>query len=420
MIYTGGFCLGATTAATKAHQFMTVISTDSNILSLDINFFDILNGMRSTVPEHVAEGEISWDSSMPIGQEIIKPNAVGTTSSIFYRGNAVGDWLEVPFMIEEGGTFNFDLIMGVSDGCCTIKATLDGKYESDAVDCSGLPEGTIEVPFGEVELETGMHTIRMEIVDQGHDEDYATGWYLINAVGITMMRVGVEIPPADDVVVAEVIDNDEALAGLLNYKDNKFDFLMWNRTEGAATAGLLNTDAQQASVLGLVDGVITEGFAATNAVTMTYDGTVLFLAEKKVDIVASNTGWQIISDEAQTVQLTAIESEYDYVVTVNGEAVDSKIEDGILTVAVGAGETVVAVDVDEPEVIEPTEPEETEPTEPPTEAPTEAPTVAPTEPVVEDGDDATLWIIIAVAVVLIAGAAVGIVLFLKKRKCAEE
>lgn len=416
-IYTGGFCLGATTAATKAHQFMTVISTDSNILSLDVNFFNILNGMRSTVPDHVAEGEISWSSSMPVGQEIIKPNAVGTTSSIFFRGNAVGDWLEIPFMIEEGGNFDFNLIMGVSDGCCTIKATLDGKYESEPTDCSGLPEGTLEVPFGEVELETGMHTIRMEIVDKGHDEDYASGWYLMNAVGITMMRVGVEIPPANDVVVSEVIDNDEALAGLLNYKDNKFDFLMWNRTEGAVTAGLLNTDARQASVIGLVDGAITEGFAATNAVTMTYDGDVLFMAEKKVNIVASNTGWQITSDEAQTIQLSAIESEYDYVVMVNGEAVETKIENGILTVAVGAGENTVVIDVDEPEVIEPTEPEETDPTEPETN-PTEAPTVAPTEPVENDGNDATLWIIIAVIVVLLAGAVTGLVIFLKKRKVA--
>ena len=417
-VYSGGFCLGATSAATKAHQFMTIISTDSNMLSLDINFYDILNGMRSTVPEHIVEGEISWDSSMPLGQEIIKPNVVGTTSCIFYRGNGLGDWLEIPFVIEEGGNFDFDLIMGVSDGCCQIKATIDGKYVSDVVDCSGLPEAFIEVPFGELELESGVHTVRMEIVGKGLDEDYADGWYLINAAGISMMRVGVEIPPANDVVVTEVIDNAEALAGMLNYKDNKFDFLMWNRTEGAATAGLLNTDAQQASVLGLVDGKITEGFAATAATTLVYDGKVLFLAEKDVDIVASSTGWQIISDEAQTVQLTAVAPELEYAVTVNGEAGELKIENGILTVAVEAGETKIALAVEEPEPepSEPaTEPEETDPTE----APTEAPTVAPTEPVDNnDGNDATLWIIIAAIVVVLAGAAVGIVLFLKKRKTA--
>ena len=407
-LYTGGFCLGATTAATKAHQFMTLISTDSNMLSLDINFYDILNGMRSTVPDHVVEGEISWDSSMPVGQEIIKPNVVGTTSCIFYRGNAIGDWLEVPFTIEEGGKFDFNLVMGISDGCCTIKATLDGKYVSEPVDCSGLPEAFIEVPFGEVELETGVHTVRMEIVDKGHDEDYADGWYLINAAGITMMRVGVEIPPADDVVVTEVIDNEQALAGMINYKDNKFDFLMWNRTTGAATAGLLNTDAQQASVLGLVDGAITEGFAATGATTMTYNGKVLFLTEKKVDIVASNTGWQVKASEAQTAQLTAVESEYDYVVMVNGEAVDTKIENGILTVALAEGENTIVVDVDEPEAMD--EPEI---------VPTEPATEPVTEPVAaEDNGNATLWIVVAVAAVLLAGAATGIVLFIKKRKTA--
>lgn len=56
---------------------------------------------------------------------------------------------------------------------------------------------------------------------------------------------------------------------------------------------------------------------------------------------------------------------------------------------------------------QPTEPN-TEPSEPETE---------PTEPAENEGGDATLWIIIAaVAAVVLAGAAVGIVLFVKKRK----
>ena len=398
-----GLTLTATTAAAKAHQFMTVISADSNSLSSTISFNDILGDLRSTLSESIREGEISWDSSMPTGQEILKPNMIGTTVCVFFRGNKVGDWIEFPFTVDETGMYEMTLVMGVSDGCCQTKAILDGTIESEIFDCSGLPEDFINISFGELELKEGTHTMRLEVAGPGLDDDYADGWYLINAGGIDLMRSGVQIPPANDLVVTDVIDNDEALAGMINYKDNKFDFLMWNRTEGAATAGLLNTDGQQASALGLVDDKITEGFAATKATTMTYDGKVLFLAEKKVDIVASNTGWQVIADEAQTIQLTAVESEYDYVVTVNGEATDTKIENGILTVALAEGENTIVVNVDEPEPTEPSEPSE--------------PATEPTEPVVTDGEDSTtLWIIVAVAAVLLAGAAAGIVLFIKKRK----
>ncbi len=401
-----GMTMTATTAASKAHQFMTVISTDSNSLSSYVSFYDVLAGARSTVPENIVEGEISWDSSMPLGQEIVKPNMIGTTPCVFFRGNKAGDWLEIPFLVDETGDYEVTLVMGVSDGCCQVKAIIDGEIETEVFDCSGLPEDFIDIPFGELNLEGGYHTVRLEVVGPGLDEDYEPGWYLINAGGIDMMRVGVEVPKANDLVVTEVIDNEQALAGMINYKDNKYDFLMWNRTEGAVTAGALNTDGQQASVLGLVDGKVTEGFAVTGATTMTYDGKVLFLAEKKVDIVASNTGWQVTADEAQTIQLTAVESEYDYVVTVNGETVDSKIENGILTVALAEGENVIVVDVDEPEPTDPTKPTEPDESEP-----------EPSEPTENKGGDATVWIIIGVvAALVLAGAAVGIVLFVKKRK----
>ena len=401
-----GMTMNATSAASVAHQFMVTISTDSNSLSSYVSFYDVLQGARSTVPENIVEGEISWDSSMPLGQEIVKPNMIGTTPCVFFRGNKAGDWIEIPFLVEETGNYELTLVMGVSDGCCQVKAILDGEIESEVFDCSGLPEDFIDISFGEQNLEGGYHTMRLVVEGPGLDEDYEPGWYLINAGGIDMMRVGVEIPEANDIKITEVIDNEQALAGMINYKENKYDFIVWNRTEGATTAGALNTDGKQASVLGMIDGAITEGFAATGATTMTYDGKVLFLAEKKVDIVASNTGWQVVADEAQTIQLTAIAPELDYVITVNGEEVDARIENGILSVALAEGENAIVVDVDEPEPTEPTKPSEPDETEPES-----------TEPTENKGGDATMWIIIGVvAALVLAGAAVGIVLFVKKRK----
>ncbi len=405
---TFGFTLTATTtAAVKAHQFMTTISVAENKNKNYYSFLTALDNRRFTLPEKLDDpSDITWDSSMPMGQEIIKENQIDSFMCLFFRGNKAGDWLNIPFEIAEDGRYELTLELGASTGCCKIKATIDGKYESDIIDCSGWPEYLVEVPFGELELAAGQHDIKMEIVGPGENEGYEPGWYLINATGLDIARVGVQVAESKDIVVTDVIDNEQALAGMINYIDNKYDFLMWNRTEGAVTAGLLNTDGQQASVLGLVDGKVTEGFAVSDATTMTYDGKVLFLAEKKVDIVASNTGWQVTADEAQTIQLTAIAPELDYVVTVNGEAVDARIENGILTVALAEGENAIVVDVDEPEPTEPTKPTEPDESEP-----------EPTEPDENKGGDATVWIIIGVvAALVLAGAAVGIVLFIKKRK----
>ena len=403
-----GYTMQASSAASKAHQFMTVISTESNSNADFIDFTILLGGVRSTNPENIKEGEISWDSSMPMGQEIVKDNLVASNSCVFFRGNKAGDWIEFPISIEQTGVYDVKLLLGVSDGCCQVRPYLDG-VAYDVVDASGLPEVVKEVSLGEKELEAGVHTLRIEVAGPGLHEDYEPGWYLINAMGVDLMRVGVEVPEVKGLSVTEVIDNEQVLGGMINYVDNKYDFVMWNRTEGAVTAGLLNTDGQQASVLGLVDGKVTEGFAVTDATTLVYDGKVMYVAEKKVDIVASNTGWQVTADEAQTIRLTAIAPELDYVITVNGEAVDAKIENGILTVALAAGENTVVVDVEEPEPSEPTKP-----TEPDTE-PTE-----PTEPDEDKGDNTVMWIIIGVvAALVLAGAAVGIVLFVKKRKGAD-
>ena len=400
---TVGYTIAASSAASKTHQFMTLIGTDNNPNVNFVDFVKILNNRRFTLPEYFIEGDINWDSSMPLGQDCVKEVNIDGVPAVFFRGNKVGDWITYPITIEETGTYDVGLVMGIMGSSCQVKASID-DIATKIMDCSGMPQTTKELSFGELELTAGVHTVKLEVYGPGLDEDYEAGYYLVDVAGMNLERVGVETPPAKDLYVTETYDNEEVLGALVNYTGNKFDFLLWSRTEGAVTAGALNTDAQQASVLGLVDGKITEGFAATKATTMTYDGKVLFLAEKDVDIVASDTGWQVISGEAQTVKLTAIAPELDYVVTVNGEAVDTKIVNGILEVAVAEGETAIAVVVNEPE-LEPSEP--TKPSESATE---------PEKNEDLEGGNAALWIIVAAAAVALAGAAVGIVLFVKKRK----
>ena len=93
---------------------------------------------------------------------------------------------------------------------------------------------------------------------------------------------------------------------------------------------------------------------------------------------------------------------------VNGEAVDSKIESGILTVEVAAGETHIAVVTEAEE--EPTDP--TNPTEP------EATEPAPTEPEAQQtqgGASLPLWLTLAIVLVVLEGAAIAFNIIRKKR-----
>ena len=149
------------------------------------------------------------------------------------------------------------------------------------------------------------------------------------------------------VTVAETYDSEEALGALINYAGDLYDLVMFNRTDALAAAGKLSTDGQQASVLGLDNGKITEGFAATKATTLLYDETVLFEAEKALNIVADAEGWHIDTAEVQTVKLSISTTEKLSAVTVNGEKVDAAAENGMITLTLAAGASDVAVEMEE-------------------------------------------------------------------------
>ena len=76
--------------------------------------------------------------------------------------------------------------MGVSDGCCTTVVKVDDIAVSEPYDLSGLPESTHSFEFTGLNLKAGKHYITCEVVDKGYDEDYVSGWYLINAGGLIL------------------------------------------------------------------------------------------------------------------------------------------------------------------------------------------------------------------------------------------
>jgi integrase len=115
------------------------------------------------------------------------------------------------------------------------------------------------------------------------DKEYVPGYFLVNMAGMYLNKQGEETKRAESVLVKETYDDENALGALINYAGDLCDLVMFNRTDALVAAGKLSTDGQQASVLGLDNGKITEGFAATNATKLIYDGKTLFEAEKALN-----------------------------------------------------------------------------------------------------------------------------------------
>lgn len=370
----------ASSAAAKAHQFMTIISNESVMGRNYVNFGSLVTSQYTDV-DLTLENGVSFKTSHTGGRVNLKPNQIGTISTIFLRGGAPGDFIKIPFEVAEDGTYDLTLIMGVSDGCCTTKVSIDDIATSEAHDLSGLPETTYNFEFKDLKLTAGTHYATYEVVDKGYSESYAgDGWYLINVGGMIMTRTDVKTEEAAvmNVTVAETYDNENALGALINYTSGKYDLVMFNRIAGMSAAGKLSTDGQQASVLGIVDGKITEGFAAAGATTAVYDGITLFKADAALDIVAGADGWTVISETEQTVWIKTSET----VVSVNGVTAEGTVvENGMLAVKVAAGESVITPGATQTQL------------------------------------DGGIWIIIAI-VAAVAVLAVGAFLFIKKRKTA--
>lgn len=428
-----GYTLVATSAASKAHQFMTVIHTEEVVGRTYYNFSGTLTG-ESTAKTHQEEGGISWKSSSTLGKTIVKSNIVGTLSTVFFRGGAAGDYIKLPFVVKEDGVYDATLMLGVSDGCCKVKVHLEGK-ESIVVDCSGLPETTKTLPLLNVPLSKGLHYLTIEVVGPGEAEDYAEGWYLINAGGLILDNVEAKQEDNNKLVsVVETYDTRNVLGALINYTGDLHDLVLFNRGQGTMSAGDLTSDAEQASVLGILDGRIIDGFAATKATTLKYGSKELFKADKKISIVADDEGWHIDSTKAQSVQLRANVPEVFYV-TVNGQPVDVKVANGMITVPVEKGwnDVVLGEGVYTPPTTDPTGPEQSDPqgstpaqTEPgdvPGQDDPQGSTPVQTEPAdgtpnqgKPAGTGSNGWILWTGASVAVAAAGVTTWWFVKKRK----
>ncbi len=267
--------------------------------------------------------------------------------------------------------------------------------DRDVFSVDGVAVGSGSSSYGNnVTMTVSGHQVNLTFVDNdklsisdqlhyGKDEDnkqFLAGHTLVATSAATKAHQFMVVLSIDNAVkVAEKYDTTDVLAAVINYAGELEDFVLFNRTNGRVTAGALNTDAQQASLLGMGGDAICEGYAATRATMLSYNGEILFNCQTPLNIVADTKGWTVDSASSQIVRLYIGEGDYD--VFINGKNSEAEISNGMATFVITSGTSeIVLKDAVHNEPTEPSVPEQpTEPSVP--EQPTE-PSVPeqPTEP----------------------------------------
>ena len=321
----------------KDYQFMSVLSVGEGT---DFTAFAPMCKEWSVAPERIEEGKLSWSTHVSTGLNVMRTVAIGSESAILFRGEKDGDWCSFPFTVEEDGTYTVKMNMGAASAYGSSKFYIDGQPLGETFVASEHSSSlrTVTFKLGDMKLSAGEHTLKLEW--KVNDQLAADKQKLIVAVtGITLeSTAGLQ----KNVSIVENYDDENVLGALVSYAEGFHDLILFNRGEKTITAGGATTDGKQASVLGLSNGKITEGYAATNATRLTYDGKALFQSEQALNIVADKAGWQIATETAQTVKLNL--GAGDYIVKVDGKVVDHEKDGDIAALALSAGEHVVTAE----------------------------------------------------------------------------
>ena len=138
--------------------------------------------------------------SRPEGPDnLVKLESLGV---ILLRSKAPGDWLEMSFDLEgpfRGEVF-VDLLNYKDRGA--VRLYLDGKVVVDKYNHNAPEAVNAQVPFGEIELAAGEHTLRVETVDRNESMDRC----YIGLAGVTLRAEGARLPERPVVCTSELVD----------------------------------------------------------------------------------------------------------------------------------------------------------------------------------------------------------------------
>jgi len=350
---------------TKSYQFMNVMSIQKGSGSQISNLFEhMMTGPSSTELKYSAEGEISWETNKAdISKNAILSVTIGGPL-VMFRGGLVGDWIEFPFEVKETREYGVTIDVGrTMEYSGTWNLYLDGEligiYEPNG------PTGIITIDAGKRTLTAGDH--KLKAVMSGTPETVFNG--TIMSVGSITLDTG-ESMGEGIVKVTDTYDNENVLGAAVSYGTVLSDVVLFNRGTGTVSAGKLTTDGKQASVLGLYNDEINEGYAVTNATSMKYGDLLLMSANGPASVAVDYTFAKLpikntddekeielhedfdIDEPVIKVSTSATESreisilvgkDYPYVATLNGETLESTYQDGMLTLTIPEGDNNIEI-----------------------------------------------------------------------------
>lgn len=332
----GGPNLQAHSDKSTSAEFMTILAK---------NYGDSANEEYSFIPllDQLDKVEYKTSSKDPV---ITKSVTVQSVPLFFFRGHEVGDYIKLPFVVEEGGNFEVILKTCTSYNYGIYKIYIDNQYVTTYDGCAIKVELNY-LSLGQMDIEAGEHELKLELVGTSS----LTGGMLISASSL-IFSSGQSLG-SSAIYTEEVYDNEQVLGAKIFHSEHNSDIVLLNRGTGAFTAGGVTTDAKQASIIGLMADGYMEGFAASNAAMMTFNGKTLLQTSDPVTVSADFRGkavYQITTNKAQTVKLYAGTGLLS--VFVDGECVDYTAENGTVSLAVPAGTHTVMLKMQQTQLFE--------------------------------------------------------------------
>ncbi len=327
----GGPVLQADNGKQTSQQFMTIMTKPYGIeLDASYSFLQLLN-----TPELVSYKTSSHDAV------ITKSVNASGNALYFFRGQSNGDWIELPFTLEETGTYDLILKTAKSYNYGIYKVYIDGEYVAtyDGYDQSVF---VYNLSLGKREITAGDHMLKLELTGVNPKSIGA----LISVASITF---GTEREmPDHPIYTQEVYDTDKVLGAKIFHTVNNYDIVLHNRQTGKITAGGVTTTGEQAAIIGVMEDGYMEGFTVVAGTSLVFNGKTLVKSTSAATVSADFRGkaqYAVTTEKEQSISLYV---PYEVVgATVDGKSVKYSVDGNVAKVSVPAGTHTVALQVKE-------------------------------------------------------------------------
>lgn len=242
--------------------------------------------------------------------KLVKLVNAANTELVFYRAEAVGDYMTLAFDVEQAGTYSLDTLFIQSPLYGKVQAYLDGQSIGGVYD--GYDEDVKAAEafhHGDVTLQAGTHTIRYEIAGK----NAASGNYFmgIDAVKLTPADSGGAPEPQ---IAKEISAERVQASGVVGAKvereddDSTIDYVLFKTGNSAYLVEDIQSDAEQSVVSRNGSGHVT-GYKMSGGKSLQNGGDVLLQGAETFhaafDFMTDTEDWKgtVELKQAQSVQL---------------------------------------------------------------------------------------------------------------------